>query len=33
MMTFIRNRKQFVITKENRTRILKDIEDLANLPN
>ena len=32
-MTFIRNRKQFVITKENRTRILKDIEDLANLPN
>ena len=33
MMTFIRNRKQFVITKENRLRILKDIEDLANLPN
>ena len=33
MITFIRNRKQFVITKENRTRILKDIEDLANLPN
>ena len=33
MMTFIRNKKQFVITKENRQRILKDIDDLANLPN
>jgi ubiquitin-protein ligase len=33
MMTFIRNKKQFVITKENRERILKDIDDLANLPN
>ena len=33
MMTYIRNKKQFIITKENRQRILKDIEDLANLPN
>ena len=33
MMTYIRNKKQFVITKENRQRILKDIDDLANLPN
>ena len=33
MMTYIRNKKQFVITKENRLRILKDIDDLANLPN
>ena len=33
MMTFIRNKKQFVITKENRLRILKDIDDLANMPN
>ena len=33
MMTFIRNKKQFAITKENRQRILKDIDDLANLPN
>ena len=33
MMTYIRNKKQFIITKENRQRILKDIDDLANLPN
>ena len=32
-MTFIRNKKQFAITNENRQRILKEIEDLANLPN
>ena len=32
-MTYIRNKKQFIITKENRQRILKDIDDLANLPN
>ena len=33
MMTFIRNKKQFIITKENRQRILNDIDELANLPN
>ena len=33
MMTFIRNKKQFTITIKNRQRILKEIEDLANLPN
>ena len=33
MMTFIRNKKQFAITKENRQRILNDIDNLANLPN
>jgi ubiquitin-protein ligase len=33
MMTFIRNKKQFAIKTENRQRILKDIEELANLPN
>ena len=33
MMTFFKNKKQFQITNENRQRILKDIDDLANLPN
>ena len=32
MMTYIKNKKQFTITQENRTRILKDIDDLVNLP-
>ena len=32
-MTFFKNKKQFQITNENRVRILKDIDDLANLPN
>ena len=30
-MTYIRNKKQFAITKENRERILQEIDDLANL--
>ena len=33
MMIFIRNKKQFAITIENWQRILKEIEDLVNLPN
>ena len=32
MMTYIKNKKQFTITQENRARILKDIDDLVNLP-
>lgn len=32
MMTYIKNKKQFAITQENRTRILKDIDELVNLP-
>ena len=32
MMTYIRNKKQFAITQENRSRILKDIDELVNLP-
>ena len=32
MMTYIKNKKQYIITQENRTRILKEIDKLANLP-
>ena len=33
MMTYIRNKKQFVLSKDNKKRITNDIDDLANLPN
>ena len=32
MMTYIKNKKQFLITQENRNRILKDVDELADLP-
>ena len=31
-MTYIRNKKQFLISQESRNRILKDIDELVNLP-
>ena len=31
-MTYIKNKKQYTITQENRTRILREIDELANLP-
>ena len=32
MMTYIKNKKQFLITQENRNRILKEVDELADLP-